>query len=60
MTTLLDSQGKLCGYIYNNKILLASTREVVGIILGDCVFGRTGEAKGKNYIKHFTPQAAKS
>lgn len=47
MTTLLDRNGKLCAYIYNNKILLADTMAVAGVMLGDCVFGLSGEVKGK-------------
>lgn len=51
MTTLLDRHGKLSAFFYNNKVLLASTSEVIGIILGDCVFGKSGEVKGKIFNK---------
>lgn len=51
MTTLLDRNGKLCGYLYNNKILSAGSFEVIGVILGDCVFGKHGDIKGKHFNK---------
>lgn len=51
MTTLLDRHGKLSAFFYNNKVLLASTSEVIGIILGDCVFGKSGDVKGKIFNK---------
>ncbi|MFT3704569.1 MAG: hypothetical protein QM802_19540 [Agriterribacter sp.] len=51
MTTLLDRYSKPCAHIYNNKVLLASTMEVIGVTLGDCVFGVSGEVKGKIFDK---------
>ena len=51
MTTLMDRHGKPCAYLYNNKLLLAGSMEVMGVTLGDCVFGRSGEVKGKIFDK---------
>lgn len=51
MTTLLDRTGKPCAYLYNNKILLATSMEVAGVTLGDCVFGISGDIKGKIFNK---------
>lgn len=47
MTTLLDRCGKPSAYLYNNKILLATSMEVAGVTLGGCVFDISGEIKGK-------------
>lgn len=53
MTTLLDRYGKPCAYLYNNKILSAGSMEVIGVTLGNCVFGKSGEAKGKIFDRVF-------
>jgi hypothetical protein len=47
MNALVDGNNKLCAYLYNNKIILPSNFEVVGVVLGDCVFGYSGDVKGK-------------
>lgn len=47
MNALIDRNNKLCAYLYNNKIILPSGFEVAGVVLGDCVFGYSGDVKGK-------------
>lgn len=53
MTTLMDREGKLSAYLYNNMIISARLNKVIGIVLGHCVFGRTGAVKGKLINKTF-------
>jgi hypothetical protein len=53
VNTLLDSYGKPSGFLYNNIILLPQTYEVAGVVLGHCVFGPSGKAKGKLFNKTF-------
>lgn len=47
MTILMNREGKLTAYLYNNMIISATLNKVIGIVLGRCVFGRTGAVKGK-------------
>lgn len=51
MTTLLDKIGKPAAVLYNNKILSLDNFNVIGVILGSCVFGKSGTIKGKIFNK---------
>lgn len=53
MTTLLDKHGKPSAIVYNNKIITLKTFEVVGVVLGSCVFGQSGNLMGKLFNKTF-------
>jgi len=39
----------VAAYLYKNSILHPATLEVIGIILGSCVFGKDATVKGKFY-----------
>ena len=49
MHTLTDQFYYPVAYIYNNIILLPESFEVIGVKLGDCVFGRQAILKGKYF-----------
>lgn len=51
MTTLTDRNSKPMAFLYNNKILDKKTMQVIGVTLGDVVFGESGELKGKIFDK---------
>lgn len=47
MNALLDKSEKAIAYINNNIIFLPGDHAVAGVVLGDCVFGRSGNVIGK-------------
>jgi len=49
MYVLSGRSKQTVAYLYNNSILHADTLEVIGIILGSCVFGKDATVKGKYY-----------
>lgn len=53
MNILSDHLAREAGYLYNNIILLPGSFEVIGVILGNCIFGRNGTLKGKFYNHRF-------
>lgn len=50
MIHLTDNHQSVVALIYNN-ILLLPGGEVIGVLLGNCVFGIDGQVKGR-YFKH--------
>jgi hypothetical protein len=53
MIVITDKSKKIKAYLHNNIILVPGTLEVLGVILGSCVFGKDGKAKGKYFHKKF-------
>lgn len=53
MNALLDKSEKPIAYINNNIIFLAEDQLVAGVILGHCVFGRSGSVVGKLFDQTF-------
>jgi hypothetical protein len=51
MIILVDKSKKEAALLYNNIILLPGSLEVVGIVLGHCLFGHAGTLKGKLFQK---------
>ena len=53
MIIIADRSKKIKAYLHNNIILVPGTMEVLGVILGSCVFGKDGKIKGKYFHKKF-------
>ncbi len=53
MNALLDKSEKAIAYINNNIIFLPEDHMVAGVILGQCVFGRSGSVVGKLFDQTF-------
>jgi len=51
MTPINDKNGTTVAYLYNNVILDAGSENVVGVVLGNCVFGDAEQPIGK-YINN--------
>lgn len=47
MNALTDQSGEPIGYLHNNIILLPGNFDVTGVVLGHCVFSRSGKVAGK-------------
>jgi hypothetical protein len=52
MYTLLNSQNESIAFIENMMILDASKQQVIGIIIGDCFFGKKNHVIGKIFNDH--------
>lgn len=54
MTPVTDKQGNTVAYLYNNNIVLdTSMQKVLGVILGNCIFGAKPTALGKFFNNVF-------
>lgn len=47
MIIIADRSRNTRAYLYHNIILVPGTLEVLGVVLGSCVFGKNGKIKGK-------------
>jgi hypothetical protein len=47
MTIIADKEKTPIAYLHNNTIVVPGSQEVLGVILGDCVYGKNGILKGK-------------
>ena len=52
MYTLLNSQNEHIAFIENMMILDAAKQKVIGIIIGDCFFGKKNHVIGKIFNDH--------
>ncbi len=59
MTAILDKSGKTIGYLYQNMILDINQQEVMGLILGNCVFGKQKSPVGKFFNDTFRKKNGK-
>lgn len=53
MTPIADKHGSTVAYLYNNIILDINRENVVGVILGNCVFGDAPQPIGKYFKNTF-------
>ena len=51
MTIIADKEKTPVAYLYNHTLVVPGSQEVLGVIIGDCVYGRKGDLKGK-YINN--------
>jgi hypothetical protein len=47
MTVIRGKEDKKIAYLYANCIFSPGNLEIIGIVLGNCVYGRTGKLKAK-------------
>jgi len=47
MTIIADKEKTPVAYLYNHTLVVPGSQEVLGIIIGDCVYGKDGNLKGK-------------
>ena len=47
MTIITGKEKDQIAYVHKNSILVPGSQEVVGVIIGDCVYGKAGVFKGK-------------
>ena len=52
MYILLNKERESIAYIENMMLLDASTKKVIGIIIGDCFFGKKEQVIGKIFNEH--------
>ena len=53
MTPIVDKNGITVAYLYNNMILDTKRESVIGVILGNCVFGDAPQPIGKYFNNIF-------
>jgi len=53
MSPLIDQSGEAIGYLHNNIILLPENFDVTGVVLGHCVFSKSGKVAGKLFDQTF-------
>ncbi|MDF2380885.1 hypothetical protein JMG10_05400 [Nostoc ellipsosporum NOK] len=53
MNPLIDQSGEAIGYLHNNIILLPGNFDVTGVVLGHCVFSKSGKVAGKLFDQTF-------
>ena len=47
MTIITGKEENQIAFVHNNTILVPESQEVLGVIIGDCVYGKKGMFKGK-------------
>jgi hypothetical protein len=47
MTIITGKENNQIAFVHNNTILVPESQEVLGVIIGDCVYGKKGAFKGK-------------
>lgn len=59
MTTIINKSGETIAYLYQNMILDISREKVIGLLLGNCVFGKQTEPAGKFFNDTFRKKNGK-
>jgi sporulation protein YlmC with PRC-barrel domain len=59
MTSIVDKSGLTIAYLYQNIILDIKQEKVMGLILGNCVFGRQQSPVGKFFNDTFRKKNGK-
>ncbi len=53
MHILTDRSGALCGYLIQSNIITDSSFDVIGVVLGQCVFNHDGKVMGRIFDNAF-------
>ena len=53
MTIISGKEKDQIAYLHSHSILVPGSQEVLGVIIGDCVYGKKGVFKGKYLNKKF-------
>ena len=59
MTPVTDKHGTIVAYLYNNIVLDISMQTVMGVILGNCIFGDAPSPLGKFFNNAFRNRLGK-
>jgi hypothetical protein len=59
MTSIVDKSGQTIAYLYQNIILDINKEKVIGLILGNCVFGKQSAPVGKYFNDTFRKKNGK-
>lgn len=59
MTSIVDKSGKTIAYLYQNMILDTTQQVVIGLLLGNCVFGKQHSPVGKFFNDTFRKKNGK-
>lgn len=59
MTPVTDKQGNTVAYLYNNIVLDTTLQKVLGVILGNCIFGGKSSPLGKFFNNVFRSRNGK-
>ena len=59
MTSIVDKSGQTIAYLYQNIILDINKEKVIGMILGNCVFGKQSAPVGKYFNDTFRKKNGK-
>lgn len=59
MVSIVDKSGNRIAYLYKNMILDPGREEVIGLVLGNCVFGKQTGPAGKFFNETFRKKNGK-
>lgn len=59
MVSIVDKSGNRIAYLYKNMILDPGRKEVIGLVLGNCVFGKQTGPAGKFFNETFRKKNGK-
>jgi hypothetical protein len=59
MTSIVDKSGNTIAFLYQNMILDTSQQKVIGLLLGNCVFGKQVSPVGKFFNDTFRKKNGK-
>ncbi|MDE3252803.1 MAG: hypothetical protein KGO92_08345 [Bacteroidota bacterium] len=59
MTSIVDKSGKTIAYLYQNMVLDITQLKVLGLLLGNCVFGKQVSPVGKFFNDTFRKKNGK-
>lgn len=59
MTSIVDKSGKTVAYLYQNMVLDITQLKVLGLLLGNCVFGKQVSPVGKYFNDTFRKKNGK-
>lgn len=59
MNSIVDKEGNIIAYLYQNVIVDTNKEKVLGVILGNCFFGKSREPLGKFFNDTFRKKNGK-
>ncbi len=59
MNTIVNKEGKVIAYLYQNVILDIEKKKVLGVLLGNCFFGKSKAPLGKFFKEAFRKKMVK-
>ncbi len=59
MNSIVDKDGEIVAYLFQNVIIDTKKEKVLGVILGNCFFGKSKEPLGKFFQNKFYKKSGK-